>query len=199
MPLVCEVEHDRKPYLWVVEAPFARAESEARSADDDSPFRAAILPEQLPEAPGDARAANDGAGRSPQASPLRWGELLDGPLFHGDHPARWVLFLAGALGLGIFISAVLKSQVLATQAAMVATYLPALLLSGFLFDIRAMPTVLQAVTYVVPARYFVAVTRGVLLKGVGFDVLWLQGVFMLGFALLGLSLATIAFRKRIAS
>jgi ABC-2 type transport system permease protein len=82
---------------------------------------------------------------------------------------------------------------------MVATYLPALLLSGFLFDIRAMPTALQAITYIVPARYYVAVTRGVLLKGVGFDVLWLQGLFMLLFAALGLSLATIAFRKRIAT
>ncbi len=110
-----------------------------------------------------------------------------------------LLFLAGALGLGIFISAVLKSQVLATQVAMVATYLPALLLSGFLFDIGAMPWLLRAVTYIVPARYYVAVTRGVLLKGVGFDVLWVQGVFMLGFAALGLSLATLAFRKRIAS
>ncbi len=109
-----------------------------------------------------------------------------------------VLFLMGALGLGIFISAVLKSQVLATQAAMVVTYLPALLLSGFLFDIGAMPTALRVVTYIVPARYFVAVTRGVLLKGVGLEVLWLQGLFMLLFAAIGLSLATLAFRKRIA-
>jgi ABC-2 type transport system permease protein len=110
-----------------------------------------------------------------------------------------LLFLSGALGLGIFISAVLKSQVLATQIAMVATYLPALLLSGFLFDIGAMPVALQAVTYIVPARYFVAVTRGVLLKGVGLEVLWVQGLFMLGFAALGLTLATVAFKKRIAT
>jgi ABC-2 type transport system permease protein len=109
-----------------------------------------------------------------------------------------LLFLSGALGLGIFISAVLKSQVLATQIAMVATYLPALLLSGFLFDIGAMPVFLQAITYIVPARYFVAVTRGVLLKGVGMEVLWVQGLFMIGFAALGLTLATLAFKKRIA-
>lgn len=110
-----------------------------------------------------------------------------------------LFFLSGALGLGIFISAVLKSQVLATQVAMVATYLPALLLSGFLFDIGAMPVVLRAITYIVPARYFVAVTRGVLLKGVGLEVLWVQGVFMFAFAALGLTLAIAAFRKRIAA
>ena len=110
-----------------------------------------------------------------------------------------LLFLTGALGLGIFISAILKSQVLATQVAMVVTYLPALILSGFLFDIRAMPLFLRAVTYIVPARYFVAVTRGVLLKGVGLDVLWVQGALMLAFATVGLGLATISFRKRIAA
>jgi ABC-2 type transport system permease protein len=110
-----------------------------------------------------------------------------------------VLFLMGALGLGIFISAVLKSQVLATQVAMVVTYLPALLLSGFLFDIGAMPAVLRAITLVVPARYFVAVTRGVLLKGTGMEVLWVQGLSMVIFASVGLGLATLSFRKRISA
>ncbi|HET9439509.1 MAG TPA: ABC transporter permease, partial [Longimicrobiales bacterium] len=110
-----------------------------------------------------------------------------------------LLFLTGALGLGMFISAVLKSQVLATQVAMVVTYLPALLLSGFLFDIAAMPRALQLVTYVIPARYFVTVTRGILLKGVGIDVLWVQGLSMVIFATVGLALATFAFRKRISS
>ena len=106
-------------------------------------------------------------------------------------------FLAGALGFGIFISAAVKSQVLATQIAMIATYLPALLLSGFLFDIASMPGPLRAVTYLVPARYFVVVTRGIFLKGVGIDVLWVQGLLMVGFAVLGLGLATRAFRKEI--
>ncbi|MEX2609751.1 MAG: ABC transporter permease [Gemmatimonadota bacterium] len=110
-----------------------------------------------------------------------------------------LLFLLGALGLGIFISAALKSQVLATQVAMVATYLPALLLSGFLFDIASMPAVLRAITLVIPARYYVAVTRGIFLKGVGIQVLWVQGVAMLIFATVGLGLATLAFRKRIAA
>ena len=107
------------------------------------------------------------------------------------------LFLVGALGLGIFISAAVKSQVLATQVAMVATYLPAILLSGFLFDIASMPPVLEGVTFLVPARYFVTVTRGVFLKGVGLEVLWPQAVLMSLYALLGLVLATRAFRKEL--
>ena len=108
-----------------------------------------------------------------------------------------VLFLTGALGLGIFISAAVKSQVLATQVAMLATYLPALLLSGFMFDIASMPRALQGVTFVVPARYFVTVTRGIFLKGVGAEVLWPQAILMAAFATLGLTLATAVFRKEL--
>jgi ABC-2 type transport system permease protein len=110
-----------------------------------------------------------------------------------------LLFLLGALGLGMFISAVMRSQVLATQVAMVVTYLPALLLSGFLFDIASMPAVLRAVTYIVPAKYYIAVTRGVFLKGVGVEALWVQALSMVIFAVVGIALATVAFRKRIAA
>jgi ABC-2 type transport system permease protein len=110
-----------------------------------------------------------------------------------------ILFLTGALGLGIFISAAVKSQVLATQIAMVATYLPAVLLSGFMFDIASMPTALRLVTYLIPARYYVTVTRGIFLKGVGAAVLWPQALLMLLYAVIGLSLATRAFRKELAT
>ncbi len=108
-----------------------------------------------------------------------------------------LLFLVGALGLGIFISAAVKSQVLATQIAMVSTYLPAVLLSGFLFDIASMPPFLRGVTFLIPARYFVTVTRGIFLKGVGALVLWPEAVLMLLYAVVGLTLATRAFRKEL--
>lgn len=110
-----------------------------------------------------------------------------------------LLFLIGALGLGMFISAAMKSQVLATQVAMLATYLPALLLSGFLFDIASMPVMLRAVTHVVPARYYIEVTRGIFLKGVGLEVLWPQGLAMIAFAVVGLGLAAANFQKRISA
>jgi ABC-2 type transport system permease protein len=98
----------------------------------------------------------------------------------------------------VFISAAAKSQFLATQIALIATLLPALLLSGFLFEIEAMPPALRLVTYAVPARYYVVVTRGIMLKGVGPEVLWVQSAFMVAFAVAGLALATRVFRKEIA-
>ncbi|MBI1722889.1 MAG: ABC transporter permease [Gemmatimonadetes bacterium] len=112
--------------------------------------------------------------------------------------AMTFLFLLGALGLGIFISAAIKSQLLATQIAMLATYLPSLLLSGLIFDIDAMPKALRVVSALVPARYFVTVLRGVFLKGVGPEVLWAQGLGMMIFAAAGLTLAVRAFHKEIA-
>jgi len=109
------------------------------------------------------------------------------------------LFLVGALGLGIFISAAVKSQVLATQIAIVVTYLPAVLLSGFMFDIASMPRFMQAITFLIPARYYVTVTRGIFLKGVGTTVLWPQAVMMLLYAVVGLTLATHAFKKELSA
>ena len=107
------------------------------------------------------------------------------------------LFLLGALGLGIFISAAIKSQLLATQVAMVATYMPSLLLSGLMFDISSMPKALAVITTLVPARYFIPVLRGVFLKGVGPAVLWPQALGMLLFAVIGLALAVRVFKKEI--
>lgn len=109
-----------------------------------------------------------------------------------------LLFLCGALGLGIFISAAVRSQVLATQAALLGTFMPALLLSGFIFSLSSMPVVLRGISYVVPARYYITVTRGILLKGVGADVLWPEGLAMILFAVVGLGLAMSVFRKEIA-
>jgi len=129
------------------------------------------------------------------------GVLLFGVPFRGDPLLLMVLsaaFLTGALGLGLFISAVAKSQLLATQMAMVATFLPAFLLSGFMFAIDVMPRVLQVVTFLVPARYFLVVTRGIFLKGIGVPVLYVQGLLMIAFAAIGLMLALRAFRKELA-
>jgi ABC-2 type transport system permease protein len=109
-----------------------------------------------------------------------------------------VLFLIGAQGLGIFISAIAKSQFLATQLAMLATFLPAMLLSGLMFDIASMPKALQVVSLLVPARYFITVVRGVFLKGVGLRVLWGQTLGMVLFAVVGLALAVRAFKKELA-
>ncbi len=109
------------------------------------------------------------------------------------------MFLLGSLGLGVFISAALKSQLLATQLAMLVTFIPSLLLSGLIFDIASMPLPLRLVSLGVPARYFVVVLRGIFLKGVGVQVLWQQGLAMVAYAVIGLGLAAHAFRKEIAA
>jgi len=108
------------------------------------------------------------------------------------------LFLVGSLGLGIWISAILRSQLLATQFAMLATFLPSVLLSGLMFDLSAMPLPLRVISTAVPARYFITVMRGVFLKDVGLPVLWGQGLAMVFYAVVGLTLAIRAFRKEIA-
>ena len=129
------------------------------------------------------------------------GVLWFGVPFRGSPALLMALslaFLTGALGLGMFISAVTRSQVLATQIAMITTFLPSFLISGFMYAIDVMPRALQAVTYVVPARYFLVVTRGIFLKGVGVPVLYVQGLLMIAFAVLGLGLAVRAFRKELA-
>jgi ABC-2 type transport system permease protein len=76
-----------------------------------------------------------------------------------------VVYLVGALGFGLLISSLSDSQAMAFQVGMVTSMLPAIFLSGFIFPIRAMPDVVQALTYAVPARYFLVVLRGIILKG----------------------------------
>jgi ABC-2 type transport system permease protein len=107
-------------------------------------------------------------------------------------------FLVGTLGLGLLISAVARTQMLATQIGMIATFLPGFLLSGFMFPIDNMPLPLRVITYLVPARYFLVVTRGIFLKGVGPDVLWGEGLLMVLYAVVGLGLAVHSFRKELA-
>ena len=120
--------------------------------------------------------------------------------FRGSAALLMVLsffFLLGALGLGMFISAVARSQLLATQMAMLATFLPAFLLSGFMFAISVMPAPLRAITYLIPARYFLVVTRGIFLKGVGVEVLRVPGPADGRLRRVGLGLAVKVFHKEL--
>jgi ABC-2 type transport system permease protein len=84
------------------------------------------------------------------------------------------LFLVGALGLGLFVSTLAESQQVAFQIAVLASFLPTLMLSGFIFPIASMPAFLRGVTYLVPARYFLLALRGIVLKGSGFSLVWPQ-------------------------
>jgi ABC-2 type transport system permease protein len=107
------------------------------------------------------------------------------------------IFLAGALSLGMVISIVTKSQLLASQLAMVLTFLPSFLLSGFMYAISNMPQPIQFVTYLIPARYFVALLKGIYLKGVGLEILALEAVLLTIFGALMVALANVKFKKRL--
>jgi len=99
------------------------------------------------------------------------------------------VFLAGMLFFGLMLSASLKSQVLANQAAILSGYLPTLMLSGFVFAFEDMPTLIRALTYIVPARYFIEILRGIYLKGIGWEVLWLNASLLGLYALAMIALA----------
>jgi ABC-2 type transport system permease protein len=106
------------------------------------------------------------------------------------------LFLVGALGFGLLISTLADTQQVAFQLALLTSYLPTLMLSGFIFPISSMPEFLQGVTRVVPARYFLVILRGLLLKGVGPDTFWPQLVALGVFAAVILGLASLRLRRQ---
>lgn len=108
------------------------------------------------------------------------------------------IFLTGALFWGIFISAVAKNQTMAFQMGILSSFLPSFLLSGFIYAIENMPVVIQAVTHIFPARYFITILKGIFLKGVGADVLWLPILLLVVYAVLVFAAATKKVRTRLA-
>lgn len=103
------------------------------------------------------------------------GQILFGVVIKGSFWLFLVaasLYLAVALSLGFVISVVTRSQLVANQVAILVTYLPSLLLSDFVFPIENMPKALQAVTWFVPARYFIDILNGLYLRNLGFSYLW---------------------------
>jgi ABC-2 type transport system permease protein len=105
--------------------------------------------------------------------------------------AATLLYLVGALGLGILISTVAESQAVAFQASLLVSLLPAMLLSGFIFQIRSMPPFLQVITYAIPARYYLVILRGVIIKGSGLAPYVGEVLGLTLFAVATLGLATL--------
>lgn len=109
-----------------------------------------------------------------------------------------VIYLMTTLGLGLFVSTISSTQ---QQAMMTATFfflMPMLYFSGFVFPIENMPGPIQAITYVVPLRYFITIVRGIFLKGVGLDVLWPDVLALTGWGVAILALAVVRSRKTLA-
>jgi ABC-2 type transport system permease protein len=111
--------------------------------------------------------------------------------------ASSALFLVVVLSLGFFISVLAKNQFAACQIALLITFLPAFLLSGFLFSIEQMPVALQWITHIVPARYYVSLLKKIFLKGTPTALLYADLIPLAVFALALALLATRSFHKRL--
>jgi ABC-2 type transport system permease protein len=107
-----------------------------------------------------------------------------------------LLFLIGTSSLGLLISSSMRSQVIAVQLAIAVTYMPSIILSGYIFPIKNMPAIIQGITYLVPARYLIYYMKGITMKGIGFTLMWSQVLFLFLFALIVvvISLKKISFK-----
>ena len=106
-------------------------------------------------------------------------------------------YLIGVLGMGILVSTVTQTQISAMFAAIMASMLPSILLSGFIFPIRQMPAALQALTLVIPARYFIEILRDIYLKGLGLESFWRETLYIMVFGVAMIALAAHRFRKKL--
>lgn len=105
------------------------------------------------------------------------------------------LFLPGALTMGMLAGIITRSQLVASQLAMVLTFLPSFLLSGFMYSIANMPPFLQGLTYVVPARFFVAILKRIYLKGAGLEMFIMEAAGLVIFAVVLIVVANIKLKK----
>jgi len=106
-----------------------------------------------------------------------------------------VLFLAGGLGWGMFLSSLAESQQVAFQLGLLSSMLPTLLLSGFIFPISSMPPALQLISHIVPARYFISALREIVLKGVGPEVWWNDALALIAYGAVVLVLGAVLLMK----
>ena len=120
--------------------------------------------------------------------------------FRGSITVLWLissLFLGSALGLGLLLSTATRNQFNAAQAALNAAFLPGLILSGFIYEIHSMPVVIQAVSYLVPARYFVSAMQTLFQAGIVWPVLTEAILFLMAASLLFIGMTALRTRRRL--
>jgi ABC-2 type transport system permease protein len=105
------------------------------------------------------------------------------------------LFLIGAQAQGLLISTIAQTQQVAFQVALLSSLLPTMILSGFIFPISSMPAVVQAITHIVPARYFLVALRSIVLKGAGLTAFWQDMAALAVFATVVMGLAALRLRR----
>ncbi|MDZ7639786.1 MAG: ABC transporter permease [Bryobacterales bacterium] len=109
------------------------------------------------------------------------------------------VFLFGSLCWGLLISALARNQLLAYQVGLITSFLPSFLLSGFIYSIENMPAVVQAVTYIVPSRYFIVALKGIFLKGIGLPLLWPQLLLLSLYAAIVFAVASKRLNQKLVS
>jgi ABC-2 type transport system permease protein len=108
------------------------------------------------------------------------------------------IFLFGAMAFGIFISASFRNQLTAYQMGTFTSFLPAFLLSGFVYSLHNMPQIIQAIALFVPARYFIEITKGIFLKGIGIQLLWFDLLLLIFYGVAMFYFATCKLRQKVA-
>jgi ABC-2 type transport system permease protein len=109
-----------------------------------------------------------------------------------------MIYLLVALGIGLLVSTLVKSQFLASQLAMTLTFMPAMMLSGFLYDLRSMPAFIRGITYAMPARYAVSLMQTLYLAGNVWSIVWVNLGVMAAMAASLLVLTRLATRKQLS-
>ena len=126
------------------------------------------------------------------------GYILFGVIVNGSYTLLIIstlLFLFASTSIGIFISVIANSQQVAFSIATFVSLLPSTILSGFIFPIDSMPPIIQIITNITPAKYFIVVLRGIIIKGVGFNAFWEQWIYLLLFSSFFLILSIIIYNK----
>ncbi|MFH1861951.1 MAG: ABC transporter permease [bacterium] len=108
-----------------------------------------------------------------------------------------LLYLITSLSIGILISTIARTQQVSMMLAAMTTMLPSVILSGFIFPLASLPPFLQAVSHIIPARYYLEIIRGILLKGNGFTELWQNAAFLLGLSACLIIISIRRFRIRL--
>ncbi|HEX9614693.1 MAG TPA: ABC transporter permease [Bacteroidota bacterium] len=108
-----------------------------------------------------------------------------------------VVFLLGGLGQGMLISNVAHTQQVAFLMSVFSSLLPSFLLSGFIFPIKSMPVFLQIISNVIPVKFFLVIVRSIILKGVGFEAVWEQFLYLAVFGFATIAISTVRLQKEL--
>jgi ABC-2 type transport system permease protein len=106
-----------------------------------------------------------------------------------------LLFVCAALGQGLLVSTIADSQQVAFQIATLISMLPTMILSGFMFPIRSMPLFLQILSNITPAKFYLVIMRGIVLKGVGLEAFWEQMIYLMIFIFIVVTISIKRFKK----